>query len=583
MKNIITAITTLVLGLILGYFFFGRTISEDKQNPAKHQHSETEEVWTCSMHPEIRLPEFGPCPKCGMDLIKADASSSNENPLVFEMSADAVKIANIQTSIVGKTSGENEAQGLKLSGKISANETTTASIVSHIPGRIEQLFVSFTGEQIKKGQKIATIYSANLITAQKELIEAYKVKAVNPKLFEATKNKLKYWKITDAQIENIFEEGEVIEVFSIYADYSGVVQEKKVSVGDHLMEGGVLFKIQNLNKLWVLFDVYENQLSAVNIGDEMIFTTTSLANKTFTAKVSFIDPIINPKTRTASVRLLVNNKDKLLKPEMFVAGMLLIKDSDKTQTEDVLVPNSAVLWTGQRSVVYVKVPDTDLPSYEFREVLLGNSVGTYYIIKEGIKNGEEIVTNGAFVIDASAQLNNNTSMMNRSLLEDEVEDSEVKERLPDYASELTIDGKDQIQKVLTQYLKLKDALVATDFELTIIETNKLKEINADLKLSISNSDAEDFWNTHFKIITDEVANISKANNVKLQRKSFDKLSNSLIKITKVFSIANQPIYVQFCPMAGKEGAFWLSTESNIMNPYFGDQMLTCGEVKEVLE
>jgi len=422
-KNIIITGIAVLVGLLIGYLIFGggddstEHSEGDEHNYTAEVTADGETIWTCSMHPQIKMPEPGKCPVCGMNLIPLDANA-NDNPLVVEMTKESVKLSQVLTSIVGGESATLADGGkLKLSGKIQANETTTASIVSHIPGRIEKLYISFTGERVSKGQKIATIYSSNLITAQKELIEANKVKDVQPALFEATKNKLKYWKVTDKQIDEILAENKVKEYFNIYADHSGVVTKRKVSVGDHLMEGGVLFEIQNLNKLWVVFDVYETDLLRIKKGDVVTFTTPSVPNKEFTAGISFIDPVINPKTRVGSARVEITNSNHQLMPEMFVNGELTLKSEKSSSTAQVLtVPKTAVLWTGERSVVYVKLPDTEIPSYEYREVSIGESVGKNFVVLAGLKSGEEVVTNGAFVIDASAQLNNQASMMNRSVV-----------------------------------------------------------------------------------------------------------------------------------------------------------------------
>jgi len=427
-NNIIIATITLFIGLALGYLIFSDNSSTTKTTVEKGTtNPDSNTIWTCSMHPEIKMDEPGDCPKCGMDLIPLE-SNSNSNPLVLEMTDNAVKISNIQTTIIGSatTNNSQNTDRITLSGKIKANESTSASIVTHIPGRIEKLNISFTGERIQKGQKIASIYAPNLITAQKELLEAQKIKDINPELFEASKNKLKFWKISDKQIEQILQEQNVKEYFSIYADYSGVVINKKISVGDHLMEGGVLFDIQNLNKLWVVFDVYEKDLSKIKKGNQIKFTTPSVPNKTFNSKISFIDPFINPKTRAATVRIEISNTNQELMPEMFVTGTVVIPNlSSVTDNEIISVPKTAVLWTGKRSVVYIKLKDTNVPSFEFKEVTLGNSIGENYIILEGLKTGDEVVTNGAFIIDASAQLNNQMSMMNRSVNLNEENENET--------------------------------------------------------------------------------------------------------------------------------------------------------------
>ncbi len=239
------------------------------------------------------------------------------------------------------------------------------------------------------------------------------MKEINPNLFEATKNKLKYWKITDKQIQSIIERNAVIENFDIYSDFSGVVEQKNVEVGDHLMEGEVLFQISDLTNVWGVFDAYENQLQEIQVGDIITFTSSADRSKEYQGKITFIDPVLNPKTRTASVRIDINNTHKGLKPEEFVEGEIL--KSQTTKSDNIYVPKSAVLWTGERSVVYVKLPEEEIPSFEYREVTLGNTSGNKYQITSGLTKGEEIVTNGAFVIDASAQLNNRNSMMNKKV------------------------------------------------------------------------------------------------------------------------------------------------------------------------
>jgi Cu(I)/Ag(I) efflux system membrane fusion protein len=404
--NIIIPIVTAIVGFIIGFMLFNST-----DNKEIHTHKTTEiesETWTCSMHPQIRMDEAGDCPICGMDLISAKQEDSQD--LSFEMTQEAIALANIQTLVIGEQSTSSNSS-LSLNGKIQVNETAIANLSAHIPGRIEKLYISFTGEKVNKGQKIADIYSPELITAQKELLEAQKVMLEHPKLFEATKNKLRFLKINATQIEHILSSKYLQENFSIYADYSGVVKTRKVSIGDHIMTGQVLFEIQNLDKLWVLFDVYENDLNKIKKGSKISFKTAG-SNEVHTAKISFVDPAINPKTRTAAVRAELNNKNKTFKPEMFVTGIL--KSNSEVITA-LTIPKTAILWTGERSVVYLKLTNKEHPTFEYKEIVLGESIGNNYIVKEGISIGDEIVVNGAFVIDASAQLKNKTSMMNRNV------------------------------------------------------------------------------------------------------------------------------------------------------------------------
>lgn len=573
MKKYILYAGILVGGILLGWIIFGGGSANSKDAKTSSNSTEEAQIWTCSMHPQIRLPEPGDCPICGMTLIPLE-SDGNSNPLVFEMTEDAMKIANIQTTVIGTR--KSDGNSLKLSGKIKVDETNSASIVSHISGRIEKLYVSFTGEKVIQGQKIASIYSPKLITAQKELLEAYKVKDSNPKLYNATVNKLKYWKITDSQIQSIINSENVIESFNIYAGFSGVVLNKKVSVGDYLNEGEVLFDIQNLNQLWAVFDAYEADLSALKVGDKIMYSTTALPNRTFTSTIDFIDPVINASSRTAKIRAVVNNAQQQLKPEMFIEGTVAGSGSSK---EGLSVPKTAVLWTGERSVVYVKLPNMNVPSFEFREVSIGDAIGSNYAVLSGLNSGDEVVTNGAFVIDASAQLNNQSSMMNRNLLSNNtVGNSE--DYTPDYVAETPMKFKDQLNQVARTYLLVKNALVS----------DNAKEASKHAKILIQNVDGVDmslikgpahmYWMEKNKEMKTSAKSLADNTNIEKQRDSFKKISNSMIEVLKAFGVENESMYVQFCPMAdNKKGGYWLSEQSAIKNPYMGEKMLTCGSTE----
>jgi len=565
-KNTLIYIGILGIGLLLGWFLFGG----DTIKTTEHKHSEEKtEIWTCSMHPQIKLQEPGDCPMCGMDLIPLDPNASN-NPLVIEMTEDAIRLMNIETTVIGINTSKKGT--LRISGKIISDETTTASIVSHIPGRIEKLYVAFTGEKIRKGQIIAKIYSPNLITAQKELIETAKIKKVNPKLYEAALNKLKYWKITDQQIEEILRSKKVKESFGIYAEHSGIVTNKRVSVGDHLMEGGILFDIQNLDRLWVEFDVYEADLQLVNIGDEVLFTTPSLPNEQFSARISFIDPVINPRTRSASIRVEISNAKHQLKPEMFANGEVLKKGSLNSQ---ITVPKTAVMWTGTRSVVYVQQKNVSIPSFEFREITIGGSTEESYIITNGIAIGDEVVTKGAFVIDASAQLNNQSSMMNRL-----VDGAETAEETPNYKSSTPEKFTKQLNELILTYFNLKDELVASDVNTTKKFSEKLNKNLENIDMTLLKGEAHVYWMKQMQLIQKYGEKITFSDDIDKQRTNFELLSTAIINSSKAFGIETNA-FVLYCPMAFEnEGAFWLSKESSITNPYFGDEMLTCGTVKD---
>lgn len=355
MKNnkIVIYIGILAVGLLLGWFLFGNSSTKETEHNHKAT-TETNQMWTCSMHPQIMQPEAGDCPICGMDLIPAESSSEGLLADQFKLTENAIALANIQTSIVGN--GKTGDNTVKLSGKIVENEEANAVQVSYFSGRIERLNVSFTGEEVRKGQLLATIYSPELYAAQQELITAASLKESQPALYKAVRNKLKLWKLSENQINQIETSGKVKENFPVYATVSGTVSEKLVEQGDYIKQGQPLLKIANLSTVWANFDVYENQIDLFKKGQEISITTNVYANKEFKAKVDFIDPVLDTKTRTVKLRAVLNNKQDVFKPGMFVEGKIKGKTSSNEQV--LTIPSTAVLWTGERSVVYIKTDPT---------------------------------------------------------------------------------------------------------------------------------------------------------------------------------------------------------------------------------
>ncbi|MCK5400395.1 MAG: efflux RND transporter periplasmic adaptor subunit [Flavobacteriaceae bacterium] len=405
MKKYVVYIGILVIGLILGWLLFGN-LSNNETNHTEEV--STNQMWTCSMHPQIMQPEFGDCPICGMDLIPVEVEADGLAADQFKLTKNAMALANIQTSIVASSKVENNA--IKLSGKIVENENNMAVQTAHFSGRIEKLYISSVGEKINRGQLLALIYSPELVTAQSELFTALTVKESQPKLYSAIRKKLSLWKLSEEQINNIEASKKPIINFPVYANVSGIVSIKMVEEGNHVMEGAPLLKISDLSTVWANFDVYENQIDLFKKGQEILITTNAYPNKEFKAKVTFIDPILDTKTRTVKLRAVLDNKNDVFKPGMFVEGKIERIASSKEQA--LIIPSTAVLWTGERSVVYLKSNPNE-PVFEMREVTLGNKIGKNYEVLKGLNNGDEIVTNGTFTVDAAAQLQGKKSMMNK--------------------------------------------------------------------------------------------------------------------------------------------------------------------------
>jgi len=589
MKKYVIYSGILVVGLLLGWLLFGD--SSNKEMEYNHNEAvEVNQMWTCSMHPQIMQPEAGDCPICGMDLIPSEAGTDGLAADQFVLTENAIALANIQTTIVGKNNVDNNS--IKLSGKIVENEKANAVQVSYFSGRIESLNVSFTGEEVRKGQLLAIIYSPELYAAQQELITAASLKESQPALYKAVRNKLKLWKLSENQINQIVETGKVKENFSVYATVSGTVTDKLVEQGDYIKQGQPLLKIANLNTVWANFDVYENQMKLFKKGQEVSVSTNAYSNKEFKGKVDFIAPILNTKIRTVTLRVVLNNKNNVFKPGMFVSANI---DGIKNETKNAIsIPTSAVLWTGERSVVYLKT-NPDQPVFEMREVKLGNQIGNEYEVLDGLFAGNEIVTNGTFTVDAAAQLKGKKSMMNKDggkvmtgheghlVIDNYTSIKESDHNNMDERLEAPKVFQQQLNSIYKNYINLKDAFVEDDINKASKDAHSLLYNLSQVDMKLVKDKAHNHWMSLAKEIKSSATAISKTKDLKEQRSHFKHLSSYLINAVQLFGI-DEKVYVEFCPMAdNNNGAYWLSKEEKIINPYFGEAMLTCGEVKQVIE
>lgn len=554
----------LVAGLAIGYWIFG-SAPEGSQDKEVHDHDGGEEVqmWTCSMHPQIMQPEPGDCPICGMDLIPAEAGADGLAADQFKMTDNALALANIQTTVIG--GGETQGDRFQLSGEVQVNEEANAVQVAYFAGRIEDLNIAFTGEEVRRGELLATIYSPELVAAQQELLTASRMKESQPALYKAVRNKLKLWKLSEQQIDQIEASGSVRENFPVYATVSGTVTEKMVQEGDYVKQGQPLYKIADLNNVWAVFDVYENQIRNIQEGQQISIRTNAYPDKSFNATISFVDPVLNSSRRTIRVRADLNNPNDLLKPGMFVKGEVLSEGIGSGE-QTVNIPKSAVLWTGERSLVYVK-PVPSEPVFEMREIQLGRAMGDQYVVLGGLENGEEIVVNGTFTVDAAAQLQGKKSMMNSS------------EGMPEDPKQMKMSLPETFQKdfttVLSSYFSLKDAFVNSDGE--AVHTEALQMLEEVKGLRTENIGAMEV--SHLEEMSQMLEAIIDNDELENQRDHFIILSKNMIAFSSNLDELETPVYVQHCPMANtNKGADWLSLSEEVRNPYYGDAMLTCGEV-----
>jgi len=442
--------------------------------PAAHETEEKKpEVWTCAMHPHIRLPKPGKCPICGMTLIPVEDENETAeegdmpNLRRLVMSPAAAALANIQTTPVTRAAVSKE---VRMVGKIDYDETRIRKIAAWVPGRIDKLFVDFTGVRVNEGEHLVYVYSPDLRTAQEELLQAKEatvaVKKSNVSVLaqyttatiEAARDKLHLLGLTREQITETERSGKPSDHLTIFSPIGGTVVKKHAFEGMYVDTGTPIYEIADLSKLWVQLDAYESDISWIRYGQDVAFSTEAYAGETFHGRVAFIEPTLNPRTRTVKIRVNVDNSDGRLKPEMFVRAVVraevtesgvvmdpalvgkwigpmhpeIVRDKPETcpicgmalvpaeeygyiaHEEDItplLIPASAPLITGERAVVYVKVPDPEKPTFEGREIVLGQRTGDRYIVRAGLQEGEEVVVKGNFKVDASLQIKARPSMM----------------------------------------------------------------------------------------------------------------------------------------------------------------------------
>lgn len=402
----------LVAGLLLGLLLRGCISCGSSATGGTEEDGDA--VWTCSMDPQVKQPNPGKCPICGMDLIKmkkGETPTSNVDPNAVMLSDEALALANVETAVVGAPSGDKE---IRLFGKIEPDQRQQQSQSAYVAGRIESLMINAVGDAVSKGQTLAVIYSPELYTAEQELVSALNFPYENQRqpLVDAAMEKLRLLNIPQSQIDEVMKTKKASPYIQLKANTSGTVVKKEVSQGDYVRQGESLLQIANLSRVWAVFQAYETDLPFIHKGQTVQFSAEALPGETFTGRVVFIDPVLNGQTRTAGVRVELGNGGGKFKPEMLLVGHVAAS-MQRYAEEGVIIPKSAVLWTGKRSVVYVKDDVEEQPTFLLRQITLGPSLPDGYVVLDGLAEGEEIVVNGAFAIDAAAQLDGKRSMMNQ--------------------------------------------------------------------------------------------------------------------------------------------------------------------------
>ncbi len=363
--------------------------------------------WVDPMHPAYKSDKPGKAPDCGMELVPvyedggAATASTVSGYANVKLTSDRQQLIGVQT---GMTEMRSLGRSVRTVGRVAVDETRLYKITTKFDGYIEKLYVNVTGQQIRRGQPLFSVYSPDLLSTQQEYLLALRAAKQSPSLLAGARQRLLLWDITPAEIRELERTGTARKSVTIYSPTNGFVLNKIAVEGARVTAGEPLFEIANLDHVWIQADVYESELQFIRLGAPATTTLSYLPGRTWKGRVTFIAPTVDPMTRTVKVRSEFENADGALKPDMF--GDVVIEQPAR---EVVVVPDSAVLQTGTRSVVFVVKSDG---TFEPREVSVGTKTEQVYEVRSGLVAGEKVVTQANFLIDSESRLKAALAQMN---------------------------------------------------------------------------------------------------------------------------------------------------------------------------
>jgi len=519
--------------------------------PAESHTAHGDEVWTCSMHPQIRRDAPGDCPICGMDLVKAGASLSDETAdaptAAISLSPRARRLAELQTTVV--RTGQQPVRR-RLLGRLEVDETRLRSVTAWIGGRIERLLVSATGVEVRRGQRIAVLYSPEIYAAQQDLqvserqLEAMEGASGSAR---AARRRLELLGVPTRDIDAMAEGEAAATEIAIRSPVTGTVLERRVTEGQYVETGDPLFRVADLSKLWVQLEAYESEIAQLDVGDEVALRVPAHPGLRLRGKVGFVEPRVDPRTRVAKLRIEIEDGEGRLRPGMYVEASV---ETSEGETGRLLVPEGAVLFTGRRSLVYVEEdPESARPRYVPREVELGPALDGAWVIHSGLEEGERVVVEGAFVLDADLQIRGGPSAMTRSAAVD-----------PEWTA------------LVEAYVAVQEGLAADDLETARTAASQARRASTALDDHAAAP------------LPEQLSELEAAEDLEAARAVFEPVSN---RVLRMLERRGNPLSVEVrithCPMVGLDrGASWLQTNEGIDNPSFGSQMRSCGEIRAVV-
>ena len=578
MKTLFLILFVAVVAATGGWWAKQYTSHQHDSSAVAQNGGRTIRFYQCSMHPQVKSDQPGKCPICGMELspIYEGQGAASENLITLD--SNSISVIHVQTEAVKR---QPLRRTLRVAGTIDDDDTKHRLISAYIDGRIEKLFVNYTGAEVGEGQPLATFYSPNLLSAEREYLILAEHESTNGttvvgdernRMLKSASQRLKRLGLTEAQIDALGKSKDASMQTEIVSPMSGTVVNRFVYEGQYVKEGDKLFEIADFSTMWFRFDAYEGDLPFLKIGEKIYITTPSVPNKTYEAKISFIDPNVNDPTRSAKIRVEISNplveQDGKMRRELlhrlYAEGVVNLSFA-----EALIVPRSAVLNPGGEALVYV---EKSVGSYEPRKIELGSFGDEGWQVLKGLEEGERVVTSGNLLIDAQAQFNQGGAPA-----EDDRDES------PKEAKSLPPSSEAQ-QKIANEFFavagKISDALAADDFKQFNGHAAKLHTVLPALSDAFANDGGRK------KLIQKlgQPGHFPEAKDLETARKVFVPFTMATVEFAK--SVRNEPAFkavkIYKCPMASQgvpdapKNGFWIQTEGPLRNPFFGSAMLTCG-------
>lgn len=591
-----------------------------------------EAVHTCPMHPQIRQPGLGDCPICGMPLVPATASGADLDEFAVSIEPAQRRLANIKTVTVTEQPVSRQLQTI---GSIEIDESRQATISSYIDGRLEKIYADYTGVEVQGGDHLAVVYSPQLYSAQIEYLEAKKtlesssdsalasIREAQEKLAGNSRQRLLELGMTADQLKELDSTATAKSRLTIYAPMGGTVIEKLAEEGKYIEAGEPIYRIADLSMVWLMLELFPEDASRIRFGQQVQARLSSNPNEVLTGRVAFIAPNVDPSSRTVGVRVEFTNEQRKLRPgdyaeatitipigpegEIYdkdlagkwispmhpqiirdqpgpcpVCGMQLVPTTrygfaatPVDQPVSVTIPRSALLLAGQNSVAYV---ETEAGRFELRVVKIGPFLKDRVVILEGIEPGEQVATSGNFLIDSQMQLAGKPSLIDPTRYVRKFRNVPLEFDSIDI-SVIGGESGEQLEELYSRYFEIRTAFAA-DKKPAEESSLSLHELATELT---SSEDVTDQAKEQLSIVTE---NAEHLHHLPLEeaRMQFKPISHAILQLaTQIRGEGNDRVFRHFfCPMVKEGEGDWLQFEERISNPYYGSQMLRCGELIRTL-